>query len=62
MIDAAGAIYVIGGGIYTGDTKDVWVTTDGGARPGSRRGGQGGAEWVLRVYSRVLQEYYRGTS
>ncbi len=36
MIDAAGAIYVIGG---AGDLRngtlspDVWVSTDGGARP-----------------------------
>ncbi len=36
MIDAAGAIYVIGG--YDGTTgtyyKDVWASTDGGARAG----------------------------
>jgi hypothetical protein len=33
VIDAAGAIYVIGGD-NNGDTKhnDVWVSTDGGAR------------------------------
>ncbi len=34
VIDAAGAIYVIGGGLEsTGSTyyKDVWVSTDGGA-------------------------------
>ena len=34
MIDAAGAIYVIGGGTGGFDTKffnDVWVSTDGGA-------------------------------
>jgi hypothetical protein len=32
VVDAAGAIYVIGG-IGTGDThyNDVWVSTDGGA-------------------------------
>ncbi len=37
VIDAAGAIYVIGGII--GDFtyyQDVWVSTDGGARPDSR--------------------------
>jgi hypothetical protein len=35
VIDAAGAIYVIGGGDYSGRTvyQDVWVSTDGGARP-----------------------------
>ena len=40
MVDAAGAIYVIGG--YGGGTtlyNDVWVTTNGGARAGLRRGG-----------------------
>jgi hypothetical protein len=36
VVDAAGAIYVIGGycqlsGI--GSLQDVWVSTDGGARP-----------------------------
>jgi hypothetical protein len=35
VIDAAGAIYVLGGygsgGIYY---KDVWASTDGGARAG----------------------------
>ncbi len=40
MIDAAGAIYVIGG--YNGATsyKDVWVSTDGGAWPESVGGGR----------------------
>ena len=35
VIDAAGAIYVIGG--YNGTTvfNDVWASTDGGARPDS---------------------------
>ncbi len=40
MIDAAGAIYVIGG--YSGTSpyyhyyySDVWASTDGGARPDS---------------------------
>jgi hypothetical protein len=32
VIDAAGAIYVIGG---WRSYKDVWVSTDGGARPDS---------------------------
>ncbi len=37
MIDAAGAIYVIGGRGWNGPTffHDVWVSTDGGARRGS---------------------------
>ena len=29
VVDAAGAIYVIGGGTF----QDVWVSTDGGAWP-----------------------------
>ena len=39
MVDAAGAIYVIGGSYYLGGLgvgtvfHDVWVSTDGGARP-----------------------------
>ncbi len=48
VIDAAGAIYVIGG--YGGGTdfNDVWASTDGGARAGlGRRGGRGYC-WVLR--------------
>ena len=45
VIDAAGAIYVIGG--ESGGTffQDVWASTDGGARPDSRRGVVGGY-WV----------------
>ncbi len=39
VIDAAGAIFVIGG--WSGFTyyRDVWVSTDGGARPDSRTAG-----------------------
>ncbi len=45
MIDATGAIYVTGGGgTYT--YSDVWVSTDGGARPDSVQGG------VVGGYSR----------
>jgi hypothetical protein len=42
VIDAAGAIYVIGGNY--GDTylNDVWASTDGGARPDSVKGVVGG--------------------
>jgi hypothetical protein len=36
VVDAAGAIYVIGGGTHL---QDVWASTDGGARPDSVRGG-----------------------
>jgi hypothetical protein len=31
VIDAAGAIYVIGGLTSSGYLQDVWVSTDGGA-------------------------------
>jgi hypothetical protein len=50
VIDAAGAIYVIGG--YGGGTtvyNDVWASTDGGARAGLHRGrGRGVLEGVLQ--------------
>jgi hypothetical protein len=62
VVDAAGAIYVIGGydGI-DGSTyhQDVWASTDGGARPDSVGGRSVGyTGWVLRRYyggTRVLQ-------
>ncbi len=42
MIDAAGAIYVIGGhGQFSFFGNDVWVSTDGGARAGLVRGARG---------------------
>ncbi len=54
MVDAAGAIYVIGGNGYgsTGLLNDVWASTDGGARPDSVGGWvdgvlEGVLEWVL---------------
>jgi hypothetical protein len=62
LIDAAGAIYVIGGWRSGGGDdgthyQDVWVSTDGGVRPDNLGGG-----WVLggvrRGYSGVLQGYY----
>ena len=51
VIDAAGAIYVIGGvGGFTLSTyKDVWVSTDGGLRPDSVRVLKG----VILAYSGV---------
>ncbi len=62
MIDAAGAIYVIGGttGGSTGLLNDVYASTDGGARPDSVGGWVGGVlkgvlEWVLRGYYVVLR-------
>ena len=48
MVDAAGAIYVIGGRNDTTFFNDVLVSTDGGARPDSRRGWWG-VLGVLRV-------------
>ena len=44
VVDAAGAIYVIGGYNVGSNTyyKDVWVSTDGGARPDSVGGVVGG--------------------
>ncbi len=52
VIDAAGAIYVIGG--FSGSTyyKDVWVSTNGGA---DRT--RGVLDWYLRVH----EGYFRGT-
>ncbi len=54
VVDAAGAIYVIGGlgGLYisTYYFQDVWASTDGGALPDAVRGWVGG---VLGGYSRV---------
>jgi hypothetical protein len=37
VVDAAGAIYVIGG-YGTGRYRDVWASTDGGARPDCVKG------------------------
>ncbi len=44
MIDAAGAIYVIGGSGSAYYYQDVWVSTNGGAWPDSRRGTQEGTK------------------
>jgi hypothetical protein len=54
VIDAAGAIYVIGG--FRGEEpnfNDVWVSTDGGADR-TRAGVVGGTACVLRGYNGVL--------
>ena len=63
VVDAAGAIYVIGGTTSGPDLQDVWASTDGGARAGLGRGGGGGyTGWVLLgVLQRVLQGVLRGT-
>ncbi len=65
VIDAAGAIYVIGG-MSRGITnnvylKDVWKSTDGGAGRTYAGGGGGVHQVVLPGYSRVLFGYSRGT-
>ncbi len=70
VVDAAGAIYVIGGYGGTTNYNDVWASTDGGARPdsvgGTLGGYYGGTNGVLRgtkgVLQGVLQGYYRGYS
>ncbi len=60
VIDAAGAIYVIGGFGGGDDHDDVWASTDGGARPDpsqGRGGGGMGTVWIFRGYL----GYYRST-
>jgi hypothetical protein len=42
VVDASGAIYVIGGDGSTDYYHDVWVSPDRGARAGLGRGGVGG--------------------
>jgi hypothetical protein len=67
VIDAAGAIYVIGGGGFT-DTRyeDVWKSTDGGsdrARAGYSGGAGGtfGAPLVLKGYPRGCSGVFGGS-
>ncbi len=50
VVDAVGAIYVIGGTNGFTTFQDVWASTDGGTRAGLRR---------KRVLRRVLRGYYR---
>ncbi len=60
VIDAAGAIYVIGGEGYSNGYhlyRDLWVSTDGGARPASR-----GARGVLKRTHGVPRGYSMGYS
>ncbi len=76
VVDAAGAIYVIGGSVFdgTGFAQDVWASTNGGAdRTKSGvvgvtgwvpRGTTRGTTRVLAGYQRVrrcTQAYQRGT-
>ncbi len=67
VVDAAGAIYVLGGRGGTTYYNDVWASTDGGARAGLGRGGgrgvhQGGVPRVLRVLKGTTWRYCRGTT
>ena len=55
MVDAAGAIYVIGGSGSRGYLQDVWVSTDGGAWPDSVGGGWSEVLGGYSGYYRVLQ-------
>jgi hypothetical protein len=55
VIDAAGAIYVIGGTNDTTVFNDVWVSTDGGAWPDSVVGLSG-------VLVGGTRGYYRSTA
>ncbi len=67
MVDAAGAVYVIGGWNVVLGTgafyyNDVWVSTDGGARPDSGTGGgRRGALGYYEGYSAVLLGTIGGT-
>ncbi len=58
VIDAAGAIYVIGGWNMIGGAhyKDVWVSTDGGAGR-TKSGVVGGHRVGTTGYSGVLRGY-----
>jgi hypothetical protein len=71
VIDAAGAIYVIGGaGVINGTgvcPQDVWVSTDGGARPDNVVGGEvlgctEGYLGALKGYSGGIMGTYGGIS
>ncbi len=62
VIDAAGAIYVIGGFDGTNYFKDVWVSTDGGA---DWTGAVARGSTALRAHrgtKGVLEEYSQGTT
>ncbi len=58
VVDAAGAIYVIGGGDI-GNLNDVWASTNGGAQPDSPGGRVvlGGHSGVLGSTTGVLGGY-----
>ncbi len=54
VVDAAGAIYVIGGWGNAGYYQDVWVSIDRGAWPNSVRGARGGSKAVVGDTKRYL--------
>jgi hypothetical protein len=58
VIDAAGAIYVIGGSRAGTLYQDVWASTDGGVRPDFVGGVVG---WYTRWVLGGTMGYYRGT-
>ncbi len=55
MVDAAGAIYVIGGYNDPNYYHDVWASTDGGVRAALGRGGY--SRGYLRGTTGGTQEY-----
>ncbi len=63
VTDAAGAIYVIGGYSLTSGISyaDVWVSTDGGAKPDLVSGCRWGTGWVLRGVLRGTIGVRRGS-
>ncbi len=73
VIDAAGAIYVIGGSHYVTDFNDVWASTDGGAQPGpaprvgagywaGTQGVLGGTMGYYMSITMLLKGYSRGAT
>ena len=65
VIDAAGAIYVLGGS-YNTYFQDVWASTDGGARAGLGRGGdrrvlEGVLKWGTTGVIRGTKGVLRGS-
>ncbi len=57
VIDAAGAIYILGGVCVGGEiSKDVWMSTNGGADP-TRAGDSGVLKGTLAVLG-VLRGYW----
>ncbi len=60
MIDAAGAIYVIGGYGSSTHFRDVWASTDGGA-DGTHAGVLGGTKKGPGVLRGTIGGHYKGT-